>query len=132
RTIPIVFTNLADPVGTGLVRSLARPGGNATGFTAFEYSLAGKWLEMLKEIAPAVTRVAVLFNPETAPFAQLYLTEPRTILAFGSGCSARAEVSPRSGARFDAWPASARSFARCHTESTRERTQAGAAAIRSS
>ena len=74
RTIPIVFTNLADPVGTGLVRSLARPGGNATGFTGFEYSLAGKWLEMLKEIAPAVMRVAVLFNPETAPFAQQYLS----------------------------------------------------------
>ena len=74
RTIPIVFTNLADPVGTGLVWSLARPGGNATGFTGFEYSLAGKWLEMLKEIAPAVTRVAVLFNPETAPFAQQYLS----------------------------------------------------------
>src|SRR5262249_15475876 len=62
----------------------------------------------------------------------IILREPRTILAFGSGCSARAEVSPRSGDRFDAWPASARSFARCHTESTRERTQAGAAAIRSS
>src|SRR5215467_2756532 len=74
RTIPTVFTNLADPVGTGLVRSLARPGGNATGFTGFEYSLAGKWLEMLKEIAPAVTRVAVLFNPEAAPFAQHYLS----------------------------------------------------------
>ena len=74
HTIPIVFANLADPVGTGLVRSLARPGGNATGFTGFEYSLAGKWLEMLKEIAPAVTRVAVLFNPETAPFAQQYLS----------------------------------------------------------
>ena len=67
RTIPIVFTNLSDPVGTGVVGSLARPGGNATGFTAFEYSLAGKWLEMLREIAPAVTRVALLFNPETAP-----------------------------------------------------------------
>jgi len=61
-----------------------------------------------------------------------FFREPRTILAFGSGCSARAEVSPRSRDRFDAWPASARSFARCHTESTRERTQAGAAAIRSS
>ena len=74
RTIPIVFTNLSDPVGTGLIESLARPGGNATGFTAYEYSLAGKWLEMLKEIAPAVTRVALLFNPETAPFAQHYLS----------------------------------------------------------
>jgi putative tryptophan/tyrosine transport system substrate-binding protein len=73
RTIPIVFTNLSDPVGTGLIESLARPGGNATGFTAYEYSLAGKWLEMLKEIAPAVTRVALMFNPETAPYAQYYL-----------------------------------------------------------
>jgi putative tryptophan/tyrosine transport system substrate-binding protein len=74
RTIPIVFANLADPVGTGVVGSLARPGGNATGFTGYEYSLAGKWLQMLKEIAPAVTRVALLFNPETASFAQHYLT----------------------------------------------------------
>jgi len=74
RTIPIVFANLADPVGTGLIESLARPGGNATGFVGYEYSLAGKWLEMLKEIAPAATRVAILFNPETAPFAQHYLS----------------------------------------------------------
>jgi putative tryptophan/tyrosine transport system substrate-binding protein len=74
RAIPIVFTNLSDPVGTGVVGSLARPGGNATGFTAFEYSLAGKWLEILKEVAPAVTRVVLLFNPETAPFAQHYLS----------------------------------------------------------
>jgi putative ABC transport system substrate-binding protein len=73
HTIPIIFTNLSDPVGTGVVGGLASPGGNATGFAAYEYSLAGKWLEILKEIAPAVTRVAVLFNPETAPFAQHYL-----------------------------------------------------------
>jgi putative tryptophan/tyrosine transport system substrate-binding protein len=73
RTIPIVFANLADPMGSGVVRSFAHPGGNATGFTGYEYSLAGKWLEMLKEIAPAVMRVAVLFNPETAPYAQHYL-----------------------------------------------------------
>jgi putative ABC transport system substrate-binding protein len=74
RTIPIVFTLLSDPVGTGVVASLARPGGNATGFTAFEYSLAGKWLEILKDIAPAVTRVALLFNPETSPYAKHYLS----------------------------------------------------------
>jgi putative ABC transport system substrate-binding protein len=74
RTIPIVFTNLSDPVGTGVVENLARPGANATGFTAYEYSLAGKWLEMLKEVAPGVTRVAVLFNPETAPYARYYLS----------------------------------------------------------
>jgi ABC-type uncharacterized transport system substrate-binding protein len=84
RTIPIVFTNLSDPVGTGVVENLARPGANATGFTAYEYSLAGKWLEMLKEVAPAVTRVAVLFNPETAPYAHYYLNVIETSApAFG-------------------------------------------------
>jgi putative ABC transport system substrate-binding protein len=60
RTVPIVFTYAADPVGAGLVDSLARPGGNATGFASSEYSLSGKWLELLKQIAPSVTRVAVL------------------------------------------------------------------------
>ena len=57
-TIPIVLTQAVDPVGAGFIRSMARPGGNVTGFTQFEYSLAGKWLELLKEIAPGVTRVA--------------------------------------------------------------------------
>src|SRR5262249_45442011 len=74
RTIPIVFTNLSDPVGTGIVASFARPSGNVTGFAAFEYSLAGKWLEMLKEGAPATRRVALVFNPETAPYAHHYLS----------------------------------------------------------
>lgn len=60
RTVPIVFTVVADPVGAGFVQSLAHPSGNATGFTGFEYAFAGKWLELLKELAPAVTRVAVL------------------------------------------------------------------------
>ena len=60
RTVPIVFPTVVDPVGAGFVDSLARPGGNATGFLAFEYSLGGKWLELLKQIAPGVTRVAVL------------------------------------------------------------------------
>ena len=60
RTIPIVFALIADPVGAGYVDSLAHPGGNATGFTVFEYSIGGKWLELLKEIAPHITRVAVL------------------------------------------------------------------------
>jgi ABC-type uncharacterized transport system substrate-binding protein len=60
RTIPIVFTTVSDPVGAGYVDSLARPGGNSTGFLVWEYSIAGKWLELLKEIAPRVTRVAVL------------------------------------------------------------------------
>jgi ABC-type uncharacterized transport system substrate-binding protein len=66
RTIPIVFTNVADPVGAGFVRSLARPGGNATGFTNFEYTTTGKWMELLKQIAPRVTRVAVLRDPTSA------------------------------------------------------------------
>jgi putative tryptophan/tyrosine transport system substrate-binding protein len=60
RTVPIVFAAVGDPVGGGLVDSLARPGGNATGFMNFEYSISGKWLELLKQIAPSVTRVAVL------------------------------------------------------------------------
>jgi putative ABC transport system substrate-binding protein len=63
RTVPIVFPIASDPVGMGLVDSLARPGGNATGFMSFEYTLSGKWLELLKEIAPSVTRVAVLQDP---------------------------------------------------------------------
>jgi ABC-type uncharacterized transport system substrate-binding protein len=66
RTVPIVFTQIADPVGGGLVASLSRPGGNATGFTAFEYGMSGKWLELLKEIAPRVTRAAVLRDPAIA------------------------------------------------------------------
>jgi ABC-type uncharacterized transport system substrate-binding protein len=60
RTVPIVFVYVSDPVGAGFVDSLSRPGGNATGFTPFEYSTSGKWLELLKEIAPSVTRVAVI------------------------------------------------------------------------
>ena len=63
RTVPIVFTNVPDPVGAGLVNSLAHPGGNATGFTPYEYSIGAKWLELLKEIAPNVTRAAVLRDP---------------------------------------------------------------------
>jgi ABC-type uncharacterized transport system substrate-binding protein len=63
RTVPIVFASVIDPVGAGFVRSLARPGGNTTGFTIFEYGISGKWLELLKQIAPGVTRVAVLRDP---------------------------------------------------------------------
>jgi ABC-type uncharacterized transport system substrate-binding protein len=66
RTVPIVFAIIIDPVGAGFVESLARPGGNATGFTLYEYSMSGKWLELLKEIAPRVSRVAVLRDPAVA------------------------------------------------------------------
>ena len=64
RTLPIVFVIVIDPVGAGFVASLARPGGNATGFTLFEYGMSGKWLELLKQIAPGVTRAAVLRDPD--------------------------------------------------------------------
>ena len=67
RTVPIVFTLTVDPVGAGFVESLARPGGNATGFTGFEYGISGKWLELLKEIAPRVTRAAVLRDRDHPP-----------------------------------------------------------------
>jgi putative ABC transport system substrate-binding protein len=66
KTVPIVFVNVIDPVGSGLVASMARPGGNATGFVVFEYALAAKWLELLKEIAPNVTRAAILRDPSVA------------------------------------------------------------------
>jgi putative ABC transport system substrate-binding protein len=66
RTVPIVFAHAVDPVGAGFVDSLARPGGNATGFVLFEYGISAKWLELLKEIAPALKRVAVLRDPTTA------------------------------------------------------------------
>ena len=74
RTIPIVFAIVADPVGSGFVASLARPGRNATGFVVTEGSLGGKWLELLKEIAPRITRVAALFNPAMAPYADYWLS----------------------------------------------------------
>ena len=63
RTVPIVFTQTPDPVGAGFVASLARPGGNATGFTSAEYGMGAKWLELLKEIAPRVTRAAIIRDP---------------------------------------------------------------------
>ncbi|HMH71891.1 MAG TPA: ABC transporter substrate-binding protein, partial [Bradyrhizobium sp.] len=66
RTVPIVFAIVPDPVGAGFVNSLSRPGGNATGFMQFEYNLCGKWLELLKQIAPGVTRAAVLRDPAIA------------------------------------------------------------------
>jgi putative ABC transport system substrate-binding protein len=71
RTIPVVFTSVVDPVGTGIVESMSRPGGNATGFIQFEYSLSGKWLELLKQFAPGLTRAAVLRDQaETAGVGQ--------------------------------------------------------------
>jgi putative ABC transport system substrate-binding protein len=73
QVMPIVFTQVTDPVGQGLVPNLARPGGNLTGFTSFEFSIGTKWLEVLKQTAPRVTRVALVFDPRSAPFADLFL-----------------------------------------------------------
>ena len=88
RTVPIVFPVAGDPVGAGLVDNLARPGGNATGFMEFEYSQSGKWLELLKQIAPSVTRAAVLRDPSqgsaTGQFAAIQAVAP----------SLRVEVTP--------------------------------------
>ncbi len=72
RTIPIVFVLVVDPVGMGLVQSLARPGGTITGFGASDASIGGKWLQLITEIAPSVRRVAVIFNPDTQPYASLF------------------------------------------------------------
>ncbi len=82
RSIPIVFLGASDPIGGGYVKSFARPGGNITGFTLFEASMAGKWLSMLKEVAPALTRVAIMVNPETGMLrGTFYLREFQTSAA---------------------------------------------------
>jgi putative ABC transport system substrate-binding protein len=94
HTIPIVFVIVADPVGSGFVASLPRPGGNATGFTPIVRSLGGKWVELLKEIAPRITRVALLFNPPTATFIEGYL-DPFKAAAASVG--AEAIVAPING-----------------------------------
>ena len=72
-TIPIVFTMVTDPIGQGFVASLAKPGGNVTGFSDFDVSMAGKWLGMLTQVAPPVARVSILYNPATTPYAGLML-----------------------------------------------------------
>jgi putative ABC transport system substrate-binding protein len=83
RTVPIVFAVVADPVGSGFVESLARPGGNITGFTIFEPSLGGKWLQALKEIAPGVTRVAAILHPETTANVEFLRAAEAAASSFG-------------------------------------------------
>jgi ABC-type uncharacterized transport system substrate-binding protein len=84
RTIPIVFVQVIDPVSRGFVDSLARPGGNITGFTNFEFPMGGKWVEVLKEIAPSITSIAVVFNPDTAPYGEPFFQH------IGTSASSRA------------------------------------------
>lgn len=90
RTIPILFVNASDPVGSGLAVSLAHPDGNVTGFTNFEATVAQKWLELLKEIAPRMTRAGVIFNPETAVNGGLYFFKPIETAARAQGIEATA------------------------------------------
>jgi putative tryptophan/tyrosine transport system substrate-binding protein len=83
-TIPIVFVNIGDPIAQGFVSSLAHPGGNITGFTSFEFGISAKWLELIKEIAPKLGRVAFIFNPEAAPFAEKFVSSiERAAPSFG-------------------------------------------------
>src|SRR5215831_2017272 len=78
NTIPIIFLQNFDPVGSGFVKSLAAPGGNITGFTSYEPAMASKWLELLKEVAPQAARVAIMYNPQTAPYAGALLRSIET------------------------------------------------------
>jgi putative ABC transport system substrate-binding protein len=92
RVVPIVFTQVTDPVGQGLVPNLAHPGGSLTGFTSFEFSIGTKWLEALKQTAPRVTRVALVFNPQSAPFADMFLQPVEAVAASFSVVPIKAAV----------------------------------------
>jgi putative tryptophan/tyrosine transport system substrate-binding protein len=100
RTIPVVFAAVGDPVGSGFVASFPRPGGNVTGFITVEGSLGGKWLELLKQIAPHVARVALLLNPATATYAESYLNAFKAAAASVGVQAVAAPVHDRS--EFDA------------------------------
>jgi putative tryptophan/tyrosine transport system substrate-binding protein len=91
RTIPIVFAVVSDPIGSGFAASLARPGGNITGFTTNEPAVGGKWLELLKEIAPRTERVALLFNPTTAAATQHFMSN---IEAAASSLAVQVSLAP--------------------------------------
>ena len=91
ENIPIVFVNIIEPAEQGFVQNLARPGGNITGFTSFESMIGGKWLQLIKEVDPRITRVAVIFNPQTAPFAGLFV---RSIEAAAPGLAVEVTAMP--------------------------------------
>jgi putative ABC transport system substrate-binding protein len=95
QTIPIVFVAVSDPIGSGLLTSLARPGGNVTGFINVEGSIGGKWLDFLKIVAPLTTRAVLLFNPDTAPYAEIYLRSIEAAAASHEVASIRAPVHSR-------------------------------------
>ena len=90
-TVPVVFVQVSDPVEQGFVASVTKPGGNLTGFSMFEFSVGGKWLDLLKEIAPALARVAVLFNPDTSPQSKFFM---RSVEAAAPGLGVQAIAAP--------------------------------------
>ena len=106
RTIPIVFVNVSDPIGSGFIASLARPGGNLTGVLQYEASITGKWLAMLKEIAPRLARAAFLANPKTTPYRLLPAS------GRGAGSVARDRACAQPGRECRRYRAHDRSFAR--------------------
>ena len=75
---PIVFASVNDPVGQGFISSLARPGANITGFTLIDFPIIGKWLDMLRDVIPDVSRIALMFNPDTAPYYDVFLRSSNT------------------------------------------------------
>jgi ABC-type uncharacterized transport system substrate-binding protein len=89
--VPVVFTQVSDPVAQGFVASVTKPGGNITGFSAYEFSIGGKWLDLLKEIAPGLAQAAVMFNPDTSPQSQFFV---RAVEAAASSRGVRATVIP--------------------------------------
>jgi putative ABC transport system substrate-binding protein len=103
--LPMVFVLVVDPLGSGFVQNLGHPGGNVTGFANFEASVGGKWLGLLKEAAPAVSRVALLFNPATAPFAGGYLNSAEAaaqslgVTLIAARCTSSADIEPALAAR---------------------------------
>ena len=91
RSVPIVFVNVADPIGQGFVAGMAHPGGNVTGFTSFEFSTGGKWVEVLKEISPSLVRIVVIYHPATAPYFPLFF---RSIEAAAPSFAVKPIVTP--------------------------------------
>jgi putative ABC transport system substrate-binding protein len=77
-TVPVVFVQVSDPVAQGLVSNLTHPGGNITGFSQYEFAIAGKWLDLLKQVAPGITRITVMFNPDTAPQSKYFMQAVET------------------------------------------------------
>ena len=111
KTIPIVFASVSDPIGSGFIKSLANPGGNITGFIFIEASLTGKWAELMRDIAPQVSRVCLLFNPSTAPYARFYL-EKFNVSRAGVDLAMATKPYPLTADHFMAFSAIIQQFAR--------------------